>query len=220
MTEPATTPATQTPQDSSQVQAPEAPKPPIPHGAGETPDWLPERLAQAGRTAVSKLLGQIGVKDDAELKTRFTKLVELEKASMSEAEKRQAEIDALKPKAEKSERLSAFATQIVGDLFNALPEAQRTAIDKVASGDAEQRWQLMQLLKDAGTASGTTPAVPVVTPASTAPAGAPPPPTTPAAPETPYQVWQRKIKEDPIGAGIFYASNALAIERSLPASTT
>jgi len=174
-------------------------------------------LAQAGRAANTRLLSEFGAKDPSEVKAQLAELAELKKASMTEAEKRQAEIDALKPKAERAERLGTLTNKIVGDLFDALPEAQRTAIDKVANGDPEQRWQLMQLIRDASPA-GATPESPKP-PASTTPAGAPPPPASPAAPETPYQVWQRKTKEDPIGAGIFYAANALAIEKSMPAPT-
>jgi hypothetical protein len=180
-----------------------APAPPV-------PDWLPERLAQAERSAQTKLLSQYGVKTPEELSTRLKQLETLENEKLSETERTQKLIKELAPKAERAAHVESLLSSLVESQFNALPEVTRTAIDNVANGNPEERLKLMQVISAAGL-SMTPPVAPKPPPANTAPpANAPPPSGT-------RTKWDEfKAITNPMQRQVFYQLNAQEIEASRP----
>lgn len=200
------------------VQNPPAPPAPVnpatPPPDDQAPPWLPERLKQARATERKTLLSEFGVDDPAKLKEKLQKLDKLETDKLSDQERVEKLIKELSPKAEQAERLQTLFSSVVESRFSGLPDKQREAIDAVASGNAEKRWELMQVMESAGLLA-PAPAQP--RPAQTAPAA--PPAPVPATPQTPFTKWQDMKSRDSVAASVFYQLNAMAIEQSRPQGT-
>jgi len=189
---------------------PPAPPPASPTaGADPSPTWLPERLKQARQAERKALLESFGVKDGDELKTRLQKLQELETSQLSEQERTAKMLDELRPKAEAGERVSALFASVVEKQFAELPEQTQAAIDARANGDAEKRWDLMQVV------AATAPTQPV-SPSAPRPANTPaaPPAPTPGNPQTAFDRWQALKASDATAASIFYQSHSSEIDQS------
>lgn len=203
------TPATQTP-----AQAPiQAKAPAIAPDHEDGPAWLPDRLAKARESERKKVLQDLGVTDAESLKLKLAKLSELEAASLTEAERTEKQIQELSGKAQKYDSLEKSFSQLVGEQFSSLPDQQREAIDARASGNAQARWEIMQIMKDAGVlGAGQAPVAP--RPASTTAPGAAPPPATPLDPKSPRAIYEAKKLIDPMGAAIYRQTHAAAIEAS------
>lgn len=202
----------QIPADDAGTPAPSANTPPAePSKPGGDPSWLPERLAQAQRTAQTQIFTKYGVKTQEELDAKLNRLNDLETANLSEAERTQKLIKELTPKAERATHVEALLTSLVESQFKALPESTRLAIDAVANGNPEERLKLMSVVQAA--AGAAPPAAPLKPPpANTAPPGSPPPP---AAQRTKFDEYQ--ALSNPVQKQIFYGLNAQEIESSRPA---
>lgn len=177
----------------------------------QAPPWLNDRLKQARESERKKTLAELGVDDPTKIKEKLKRLDELETAKLSDQERVEKLIKELTPKAEQAERLQTLFSSVVESRFNALADKQREAIDAVANGNAEKRWELMQVMESAGLLAGTPPPP---RPAQTAPAA--PPAPAPATPETMFTKWQGLRTKDSVAASVFYQLNAMAIEQSRP----
>jgi hypothetical protein len=237
MTEPATAPvvpsATPAPAAPAVVAPPPAPAatapvtPPAPAADSVTlpREAFNQRLRESQAAGQKEFLKTLGFDTPEALSAVLKVAKDAQSASMTEAQRQQAEIDALKPKAALAERLQPAYARMVNSVFDALPESIRTAIDDVAKGDPEQRANMIDVFRKAGMVGGpaATPPAPGATPgatpphpalATTTPPGAPPPP---AASKTAYDTWQELEKSSPTKATIFYDANRVAIEKSRPA---
>lgn len=219
---PAAVPAVAPQAPTSQPQDQPAP------ASADVPDdgkhpWLPKRLEDARSAAVNKLLADLGVENLDAAKGRLAKLSELEKAQMTEAERTQALIDELKPKAERVSKVEGLLAQMVEQQFAKLPEQAQAAIDATANGNPEQRLALMQVLQAAGSVQQPeAPQVPA--PVAQPPAAPVPATTTPNAPAPPaptqaqthYEIWQAKVKANDRTANLYHQMNRAQIELSRP----
>jgi hypothetical protein len=182
-----------------------------------TSDQLRERLSESGSAAQKALLKELGVKSLDDAKAALKKLADVEAASLSEAEKRQAEIDALKPRAERADRAAALLLELANEQLKGLPEEARKLIDDEVGDDPEARILMVKLAKAMAPASAA-PAVPaapaVAPPATTAPSPAP----APAGASTKYQEWEAMKSRSATLGDIFYSTHKREIERTRPAS--
>jgi hypothetical protein len=197
-----------------ETPAPEAPEPEV----RMSPAKLKARLAEEAAKATARTLKDLGAKDVEDAKARIAKATELERASLSELEKRDARIKDLEPKEQRLTVLEQRFAAMVQTQFDALPETVQAAIDKKAGGDPEKRLELIEFMRET---RGDEPAAPAAAPAvaatpkpaTTAPAAAAPRPT----PErTMFQQYQDLEKKSSILASTFYQTHRQAIEASRP----
>jgi len=207
---PAPAPAT-APQTPPQAPV-QAKAPPANTDVEDGPAWLPDRLAKARESERKKVLQDLGVADAESLKLKLAKLAELEAASLTEAERAEKQIQELSGKAQKYDSLERSFTQLVVEQCTTLSDQQREAIDARASGNAQARWEIMQIMKDAGVLGVKAPIV--ARPASTTAPGAMPPPSSPLDPKSPRAIYEAKKLTDPMGAAIYRQIHAAAIEAS------
>ena len=143
---------------------------------------LNDRIEQGKRA----LLREHNLADGAALEAKLARLAELETERLSDTEKAQAEIERLKPLADKAERVAALYAAQVDAQFTTLTEAQQAAIDAHAKGDPELRVAHMRVLAAVGASAVAVPP-PAPPPATTAPVEQPP---TPATPRTKFEEWK------------------------------
>lgn len=207
-------PVTPQQQPTQQAAAPAAAAAPTP--VSMTSDQLKERLGEAGNAATKALLKELGFKSPDDAKAALKKLADLELATKTDAEKRQAELDALKPRAQRADELETQFTALVEEQFKTLPETVQKAIDAEAEGDPEARLILMRVLRASGLgaapASPAQPAVPA--PANVSPSPAPAPSAAPSK----FDEWQAMARRSPTLGDIFYQTHQREIERTRPAS--
>lgn len=197
------------PDPAAPPAAPQTPK------ASDLPDEaLAARLERERKSAEAKLLGSLGVTNADEIKARLKELDDLKTAQLSEAERTQKTIADLTPKAQRAEVLEQRLAAIVEEQFAALPESQRNAIDSVASGNAEKRLELMQVMRAAGL-------VPIAQPPA-APKPPPPantaPPVNAPSPAGSETAWDKYAAiTNPTTRSLFYRTHTAEIEASRPA---
>lgn len=210
--------------DEAPAPAPNGEKPPVaPPAPASAPvsmssDQLKVRLdetrSSAEKAKEQEMLKTLGFKSMDEAKAARAKAKEAEDAQLSENERYKKQVEELKPKAERGERYETLAKSIVDASFAKLPEAARTAIDAIAKGDPEQRFQLMKLAEAIQPAG--TPAPPAATPpVNNAPPAAPPPTGQP----TKFQEFEAMRAKSPVLGDLFYQSNMREIEATRPPAT-
>lgn len=191
--------------------APPAPPPAVTAPPGE-PDWLPERLERAEKSALKK---HFGISDPAEIKKRLDAAAAYEKAEEERKKAQLSETDRLKSEIEESKRATAEAqaradeAAFRGQLYRVCSEkgirnhdyaifAVTNQLAKLPDGEQlDESAFLDELAKDPMQraslgivdASGTPPVPPTVrtSPATTTPGGTAKPPTPPnnEPPKTP-----------------------------------
>lgn len=222
---PAIAPATETPAQAE----PSAGTPPVSQtelqlDPAKPPAWLAPRLQEAKDAAVNTLLKGSGLTTADELKTKLTRLAELEQAQLTESERVAKQLEDLKPKAERLGHVEQLLAKVVETQFSALPETVKTAIDAQAGGDPEKRLQLLSVMQASGLLPASSLPLPAPTPAP-APAPAPKPadtappgkPPAPSGTSTKYDEWNAM----PEGAmkSLYFGANIHEIERSRPAQS-
>lgn len=193
------------------VVPPVSTAPADPPTATENPAWLPGRLTEARENERKKLLQELGAEKPADLKAKLKRLEELEAATLTEQERTQKQLAELGAKAQQFEALQKTFTQMVESEFSALTDQQKSAIDARANGDAQKRWEIMDIMRAAGALTVQPPAP---KPATTAAPGAPPPPASPKDPKSPRAIYEAKKLIDPMGAELYRQMHAAAIEAS------
>lgn len=109
-----------------------------------------ERVHKAQEAAQRKLLRELGYDKVDDVKATLKTAKQMQAEKLSETERLQAQIKDLEPKAAKADQLGKrFAAQVEVE-FAALDEKMREAIDEVADGDAEKRFDQMQVFRKAG----------------------------------------------------------------------
>lgn len=205
---------------------PPAPAAPVPPAADTKPDaasiTMPSdafkaRLAEEGTKAERKFLKSLGFEKAEDLQTVLTTARALQDAQKTDAEKAAARIKELEPQAARAATLAKRFEASVAVDFEKLPENIQKAIDKVADGDAEKRFDQMQVLRDAGLL-GAVPAAPAnpKAPANVAPPGTPPPPS---GVKSKFQEWSELRAKSPVHASVFFQLHGPAIEASRPADS-
>ena len=202
---PAATPA---PEPSAEPRAPQTP-----------PAWLGPRLEQAREAERKRLLNDFGFPDSEALKARLAEAKRLEEATLSEQEKAKLRIQELEPIAQQAKALEEWRDRVVQSQFDALPDHQKEAVDRVAQGDQSKRWEIMSVLSAVGSAPASPaaeppPAAPLPVPASpatTVPGKAPP---SPAPVRTKWEEWNAIT--NPVQKAIFWRSNRKEIELTAP----
>lgn len=96
-------------QNAGQGNPPPAPDPEKKFTQADVDRIVGERAQRAAEAAVAKLLGDLGVKDAAEVKTALDEAKALRDAQMSELDKAKKEAEANKTKAEQAEKDKAAA---------------------------------------------------------------------------------------------------------------
>lgn len=187
-------------------------------------DALKQRLADERKAAERQLLAKWGAEKPEDLDAKLKKLSELETAQLSEKERAEKLIAELTKQAESGNRNTAIAVDAVQELFDALPETAKVAIDELQPASPAERLKFIRAFRklapvtsaSAGASSASTvtaaPAPPAPVPASTS-SGAPAP--KPGG-KTPYQEYEDLKAHKPQAAGFFYQANRAAIEASRP----
>lgn len=191
--------------------------------------WLPERLQRAKQTAVGDLCRKYNVKDEAELQAKLDRLSRLERESMTEAERRQAEIDELKPVAAKVEQYrTIMEARVVAELAD-LTDEQRAAVEALSGDDPAQQLRTIDALKPtwakeasqaapapaAAPASPPAPQAPPQPAADTAPGRASAPSETHDSPPNHKVIWDGLRQSNPFAASAYYRQHAQDINKGL-----
>lgn len=179
-------------------------------------DAFNKRLADARDSGVKEALKALGVEkiEDAKALLDFAK--QAKDAQKTEFEKLQDQIKALEPKAQKAEAYEKLVADMVNAQFEALPDAAKSAIDKQANGDPQERHRLMQVMREAGLLNGAPVAPPKPpAPANAAPASAPP---SPAPARTAWDEYQDLKQKSSVLGSVYYETHKAEIERTRPAA--
>jgi transcriptional regulator with XRE-family HTH domain len=174
--------------------------------------WLPERLAQAGRSATRELLKQFGAENPDELKAKLAKLTEIERSSMSEIERAKAELEDLKPKAAKVSQYETILKARVTAELAELTDEQRSAVETLGGDDPAALMKTIDALKPTWAAQAAaqqtpaaqTPAAPQATPAvDTAPPRGSAPADNNTSPPDHKAIWQDLQTKNPFQASVY-----------------
>lgn len=190
-----------------------------------TSDALKARLAEERRAGERAFLAKYGVEKPEDLDAKLKKLSEHEASQLSERERIEKQIAELTRQADAAKGLGAVANAAVQELFDALPEHARVAIEELQPATPAERHKLVQTYrkmvaaaaqdaasKPAGTPPPNPPPAPPPAPASTANA---PPPPKPGS-KSKYQEYEDLKARNNVAAGLFYQANRQAIEASRP----
>lgn len=142
----------------------------------ETPNWLPMRLEQAKRSALSEAQKALGVESLDQAKALIEKARTLEEQSKSDIQKLTERLSALEPAATKSKVLEERLSKMADSELSKLTEAQRAAVMALAKDDKTAALDAIDVLRPtwAQTASPNAPA-PLPAPAKTTAAAIAPP---------------------------------------------
>ena len=185
----------------------------------QNPSWLKPRLEQARGAERNALLKQFGVENPEQLSAKLQELEQLKKSQMSETERAAQELTDARNKAAKLQPFQDEFTRLITVAFDRLPEETRQQIDAEANGDALERSRFMRVMGLIGAGPAKAQQA-QAQPATTTPPGTPKPPAANGAtPQTPWEKYQALLTNQAtrLQAGIFYRSNAIAIEASKPA---
>jgi hypothetical protein len=220
MTEPNTgaSPATSPTPPSAQPSAP---------ATGEeykamTPDAFATRLRSERDAGVKAMLSSLGIETPEALKSALTKAREVEQAQMTEAQRVQAKLAELEPKAKGYDEARTVLAETVSADLAALPANVRAFIESTTPDDPVARRRALNAARanglmptGANPAAPATPAAPPNPATTIAPAG----PTTPkpAGTLTTYEQWNDlKQRGQSARAAQFYSANRKAIEATRP----
>lgn len=186
-----------------------------------TNEALTKRLADERDTHEKKvrasILADLGVDKFESAKDAIAAAAKLKQESLSELEKRDLRIKELEPHKVAAERVGTRFKALVDAEFGKLPEAAQKAIDEHAGGDAEKRFDMIELMRKSGAIEALAKSGEPLKPAPPGSLG-PPPAPLPSGAETAYQKYEAMRKSMPMAADIFYQTNQREIERTRPAS--
>lgn len=181
---------------------------------------LEDERASHEKKVREAILKDLGVDKFDAAKEAIAKANKLEQDSLSELEKRDRRIKELEPHQQTAERVGTRFKALVDSEFSKLPEAAQKAIDKHAGGDAEKRFDMIEMMRESGAleafGKGSTPPEPPKPPAPASNGPNPPPP--PSGAPTKFQEWELMKARSPTMGDIFYQNHQREIERTRPAS--
>lgn len=196
--------------------------PPKPAEITMTNEALNKRLAEERDAHEKKVraavLKDLGVDKLEDAKAKLATATKLEQDKLSETEKLNLQIKELEPYKQSAERVGTRFKALVDGEFAKLPEAAQKAIDEHAGGDAEKRFDMIELMRKSGALDALGKAGDPPKPPAPANNGPPSPPPTPSNQPTAFQTWEEKKKTSPMAADIYYQANQREIERTRPAS--
>lgn len=174
-----------------------------------------ERDAHEKKVRAS-ILKDLGVDKFELAKDAVAKAAKLEQESLSELEKRDLRIKELEPHKQAAERVGSRFKALVDGEFGKLPEAAQKAIDEHAGGDAEKRFDMIELMRKSGAleALGKSGEPPKPAPPAS---GGPPPAPPPSGKLSKFQEWEAMKTRSSVLGDLFYQSNQREIESSRPA---
>lgn len=190
---------------------------------------LRKRLDEAAASGQKKFLSQHGIEKPEDLEAKLKRLTELETAQLSEKERTEKQIADLTKLADGAKGLTQVASEAVQELFEALPDQAKAAIEELQPADAKERLKYIRAFRKLTPSSDPATTAPAGATAATTTAPAPPPPppapanTAPAsnAPKpgtkTKYDEYVEMKARNPVAAGLFYKANQAAIEKARPA---
>jgi hypothetical protein len=185
-----------------------------PEPVGITSEQLKGRLDEERAKGRNAVLKELGFEKYSDLQTALKLAKEMQDSQLSEREKLEQQIKELSPRAKRAEKYEKLLASVIAEQFSALPENVRTAIDEQAKEDPEERLRLMSVMKAAGLIGQAANSNAQKGPATTAPPGAP----APRPVRSKWDEHQGLLKAGRLAqADIFYAANALDIQRSRPA---
>lgn len=215
------------PQTSAQptaapIQPPAAAQPqPI----GITSDQLKQRLEEERRKAEErtrqKVVEDLGIPID-EARALVAKAKELEAEKLSELQRKDAEVAALKPRADRAAVLEAEVKRRADAALSTLTDEQREAVQSLAGTDPVAQLRAVDALRAfvpkpvpaAATDAATQkpPPAPLPAPATTAPPAAAPSPTQPnASPVSHLAEYERRQATNPVEAAHYLLKHQPAI---------
>lgn len=184
---------------------------------------LKSRLDEERAKARGAVLKELGFEKVADVQAILKAAKDRQDAELSEVERLKKQLGEVAPKVDRLTVLEQRYAAMVEERFASLPESVRTAIDDVASGNAEERMRMIEVFRKSGllgaqqpsapSAPATPPVAPVPTPARN---GATPPAPPPAGTRSKYDEFRALDAKSPMAAAIFYAANKREIEASRP----
>lgn len=105
------------------------------NGEGDNPAWLPARLQRAAEQERKRLLAEMGVDDPAKAKQLIAAEQKRQQDEMTDAQKAQAEVAQLKPKAERADALEAKFREMAQKRIDTLPKQWQAAVQKLFDND-------------------------------------------------------------------------------------
>lgn len=182
---------------------------------GADPKWLASRLDRERK----KLLRDLGVENEDEVKKAIARAKELEDANKSEMEKLREQNEKLRKELEVSKDYKEAVAVSAQKELSKLSEQQKAYVESVAGEDPAKVIKTIESLKASGLLKVEPVTPPVVqappapprVPATTAPGGQPPKPVETTVPSTTLEVWESLQKTNPFLAASFYTKNAASI---------
>lgn len=190
-----------------------------------------KRLAEAQAAGEKKALAAFGADKPEDVKARLARLKELEDEKLSDKDRMEKKLAELQALADARKSVSSVADDAVKELYDALPEQIRRAVDELNPKNAEERFKYVRAFRNAGLAAAAA-STTQTTPTGQQPQTSPPPLAAPAAPANsgaapgaPKPATRTKLDEynelaakNTYAAGAFYQANKAAIEAARPAS--
>lgn len=193
--------------------APPAPPPAPPSGNVGDPGWLNERVAQAKRAEREAVLKEMGVSDPEAAKKAIAKAKELEDASKSELERKDAELKTANVKASERDAYHIALTKRADSELASFTAEQQTKIKAIAGDDPVKILEAADLARAMGgapvpvAAPGAIPPAPTKPPlppaANTTGAAGGSPPSAPTSPTDHKAVWEGLKAKDPMAAASY-----------------
>jgi hypothetical protein len=193
---------------------PPAPAPASPQTgkAGEKPEWLDGRLAEATASGQAKALKALGFESAEDAKTALAELAAIREAKKTDAQKAADLETSLKAtKAEKDAAMAALGEYAKGQLA-ALTEVQRNAVAAVAGDDPAKQLSTIKALTPtwaSAAAPAATAAAPAATVKDTAPAASAPKDGNVVSPADPKAIHAELKKTNPVLAARYGVENGV-----------
>ena len=172
----------------------------------ESPNWLPMRLEQAKRSALTEAHKTLGVESLDQAKALIEKARTLEEQSKSDIQKLTERLSALEPVAAKTAALQERLERQADAELAKLNDAQRAAVLAIAKDDKTAALDTIEALRPtwaALAAPAAAPPAPLPAPAKTTAATAAPATASPSA-STDYRATYEALKaENPLAAAQF-----------------
>lgn len=177
----------------------------------ESPNWLPMRLEQAKRSALTEAHKTLGVESLDQAKALIEKARTLEEQSKSDIQKLTERLSALEPVAAKTAALQERLERQADAALASLTEAQRAAVLAIAKDDKTAALDTIEALRPTWAAMAPAPPAPLPAPAKTTAATAAPPAIAPTAVTNHRATYDALKAENPLAAAQYLNAYAKQI---------
>lgn len=132
------------------------------------PPWLPGRLEEAKNAALKQFMERYGLAKEDDLKAKLNKLTELEQASLTQQERTQKELEALRVQAAEAARYRDMSSVLADLQYSQLPQHEQAVLASLQPLDRIPYIQMFQQARAAAQAAGVQqpPTAPQVAPSA------------------------------------------------------